>query len=201
MKNIAYEKTPWELYYILLVKKRKVYFIRHYRHECVCYAKLLQSCLTFCDPMDYSPPGSSIHGIFQAGNLKWVAISFSRASSWPRDWTYSPCMVRNILYQWARGKPCIILGWTKGSHIYMKISIISFGKTEWTFLVNPMYSELIFDVPDSNYLRFYTFFYLFHFISSVPYSYFLHTADIQYMFWIKNESTFKYIYKVLPLPV
>ena len=45
-----------------------------------------------------------------------------------------------------------------------------------------MYSELIFDVPDSNYLRFYTFFYLFHFISSVPYSYFLHTADIQYMF-------------------
>ena len=40
-----------------------------------------QSCLTLCDPMDCSPPGSSVHGIFQAKILKWVAISFSRGSS------------------------------------------------------------------------------------------------------------------------
>ena len=40
-------------------------------------AKSLQSCLTVCDPMDYSLPGSSIHGIFQARILEWVAISFS----------------------------------------------------------------------------------------------------------------------------
>ena len=40
-----------------------------------------QSCLTLCDPMDCSLPGSSIHGIFQARILEWVAISFSRASS------------------------------------------------------------------------------------------------------------------------
>jgi len=39
------------------------------------------------DPMDYSPPGSSVHGILQARILEWVAISFSRASSWPRDQT------------------------------------------------------------------------------------------------------------------
>ena len=38
--------------------------------------------------MDYSLPGSSIHGIFQARVLEWVAISFSRGSSWPRDWTW-----------------------------------------------------------------------------------------------------------------
>ena len=44
-------------------------------------------CLTLCDPMDSSPPGSSVHGIFQAWILEWVAISFSRGSSWPRDWT------------------------------------------------------------------------------------------------------------------
>ena len=40
-----------------------------------------QSCLTSCDPMDCSPPGSSIHGIFQARVLEWVAISFSRRKS------------------------------------------------------------------------------------------------------------------------
>ena len=41
-----------------------------------------------CDPMDCSPPGSSVHGIFQARILEWVAISFSRGSSWPRDQTH-----------------------------------------------------------------------------------------------------------------
>ena len=39
--------------------------------------KLLQSCLTLCDPMDYSLPGSSVHGIFQARVLEWGAIAFS----------------------------------------------------------------------------------------------------------------------------
>ena len=42
---------------------------------------------TLCDPMDYSLPGSSVHGIFQASILAWVAISFSWGSPWPRDWT------------------------------------------------------------------------------------------------------------------
>ena len=43
--------------------------------------KVAQSCLTLCDPVDCSPPGSSIHGILQARILEWVAISFSRGSS------------------------------------------------------------------------------------------------------------------------
>ena len=46
---------------------------------------LLWSCLTFCDPMDCSLPGSSVHGILQARILEWVAIPFSRGSSQPRD--------------------------------------------------------------------------------------------------------------------
>ena len=46
-------------------------------HVCVC-AKLLQSCLTLCNPMDYSPSGSSVHGILQARMLEWVAMPFSR---------------------------------------------------------------------------------------------------------------------------
>ena len=49
-------------------------------------SEVTQSCPTLCDPMDYSLPGSSVHGIFQARILGWVAISFSRGSSQP-PWT------------------------------------------------------------------------------------------------------------------
>ena len=49
------------------------------------HAKSLQSCLTLCDLMDYSLPGSSVHGILQARILKWVAMPSSRGSSQPRD--------------------------------------------------------------------------------------------------------------------
>ena len=53
---------------------------------CVC-VKSLQSCPTLCHPMDCSPPGPLVHGILQARILEWVAISFSRGSSPPRDRT------------------------------------------------------------------------------------------------------------------
>ena len=49
--------------------------------DVILSAKSLQSCLTLCDPVDCSPPGSSVHGIHQARILEWVAISFSRGSS------------------------------------------------------------------------------------------------------------------------
>ena len=45
---------------------------------CVCVRSVAQSCSTLCNPMDYSPPGSSVHGIFQARILEWVAISSFR---------------------------------------------------------------------------------------------------------------------------
>ena len=48
---------------------------------CVCVYVSAQPCPTLCNPVDYSPPGSSIHGILQARTLEWVAISFSRGSS------------------------------------------------------------------------------------------------------------------------
>jgi len=51
--------------------------------------------------MDYSLPGSSIHGIFQARILQWVAISFSRRSSWPRDWTRVSHTVGRRFTVWA----------------------------------------------------------------------------------------------------
>ena len=54
-------------------------------HWACSVAKL---CLTLCEPMDCSPPGSSVHGIFQTRILEWVAITFSRGSSQPRDLTH-----------------------------------------------------------------------------------------------------------------
>ena len=56
---------------------------------CVCVGACLvaQLCLTLCNPMDYSPRGFSVHGILQVRILEWIAISFSRGSSWLREWT------------------------------------------------------------------------------------------------------------------
>ena len=54
---------------------------------CMC-AKSLQSCLTLCDPINCSLPGSSVHGILQARRLEWVAMPFSRRPSRTRDQTY-----------------------------------------------------------------------------------------------------------------
>ena len=51
-------------------------------------SEVTQSCPTFSDPVDCSLPSSSVHGILQARILEWVAISFSRGSSWPRDRTW-----------------------------------------------------------------------------------------------------------------
>ena len=62
-------------------------FARQTLHVCMC-AQSLQSCPTLCDPMDYSRPASSAHGILQARILEWVAISSCRGSSWLRDRTH-----------------------------------------------------------------------------------------------------------------
>ena len=62
---------------------------------------LLLSCVWLCDPMDCSQPGSSVHGIFHARILEWVAISSSRGCSWPRDETSVsglPCIGRQLLF-------------------------------------------------------------------------------------------------------
>ena len=61
MNSIYYRSTILYIVYI------------SYVYMCVLVA---QSCPTLCDPMDYSPPGSSVHGILQARILEWVAISF-----------------------------------------------------------------------------------------------------------------------------
>ena len=82
-------------------------------------SEVIQSCLTLCDPVDCSLPRSSIYGIFQARILEWVATSFSRGSSQPRDWTWVSRIVGRHFTVWATREalPMNIqdwfpLGWT-----------------------------------------------------------------------------------------
>ena len=66
------ENRSWEQTLTLFIKKQSE-------------SEVAQSCLTLCNPMDHNLPGSSVHGVFQARVLEWVAIFFSRGSSPPRD--------------------------------------------------------------------------------------------------------------------
>ena len=65
------------------------------------HAKSLPLCLTLCNPMDFTPPGSSVHGILQARILEWVAMPFSRGSSWPRDRTQVSRLAGGFFTYWA----------------------------------------------------------------------------------------------------
>ena len=73
-------------------------------HCCCCL--VTKSCPTLCDPVDYSPPGSSVHDILQAGILEWVAMLFSRGSSWPGDGTWVSCFAGRVFTAEPPGKPC-----------------------------------------------------------------------------------------------
>ena len=73
----------------------------------ISWSMCAQPCPTVYDPMDGSPPGSSVHGIFQARVLKWVAMPFSRISFQPRDQTcvsFTSCIGRQILTTVPLGK-------------------------------------------------------------------------------------------------
>ena len=64
-------------------------------------ALFTQLCPALCNPMDCSPSGSSVHGILQTRILEWVAILFSRESSWPRDQTRVSCIAGRFFTVWA----------------------------------------------------------------------------------------------------
>ena len=68
-----------------------------------CVYFIAQSCLTLCQPMDCSPPGSSVHGILLARMLEWVAIPFSKGSSRGRDGTQVSCVASRFFTVWAPG--------------------------------------------------------------------------------------------------
>ena len=82
-QTVIYVLYPYMIVYLLT-------WLYHGLSRClsVCGCVCAQPCLTPCDPMDCSPPGASVHGIFQARMLQWVSISISRVSYQPRDWAH-----------------------------------------------------------------------------------------------------------------
>ena len=87
-----------------------------------------QLCLTPCDFMDSSPPGSSLHWIFQARILEWVAIFFSRGSSWPGTEPWSPTLQANSLLFEPLGKPSVKLSWIVG-YLALVQELLGSGET------------------------------------------------------------------------
>ena len=86
--------------WIILLHFYSPYFYSYLILVIIVHARLL-SHVWLCDPMDCSPPSSSVHGVLQVRILEWVAISCSRGSSWPRDGTgvsCVSCIVMRILY-------------------------------------------------------------------------------------------------------
>ena len=88
-----------------------------------------KSCLTLCDPMDCSPPGSSVHGISQARILGWVDSSFSRGSFWLKDRAYVSCIGRWLLYH--TEPPRKPLDMTQVSSV-QSLSRVQLFATPWT---------------------------------------------------------------------
>ena len=101
-----------------------------HEHTHICVAQLR---LTLCDPMNYSPPGSSVHGILLARILEWATISSPRESSRPTDQSaisYVSCIGRWILYQYHHlGSSCVCVCVCVCMHMYIYIHIYFFHLT------------------------------------------------------------------------
>ena len=95
-----------------------------------------QSCPTLCDPMDCSPPSSSVHGILQVGLLEWVAMPSSRGPSWCRDRTQVSYIAGGFFTDWASRKP---FHWSMASPAQMctghHCSVLGTMKRGWATFV------------------------------------------------------------------
>ena len=80
--------TKANVFFMLNVWEFQKYWISSAIYYLLWVSEVTQLCPTLRDPVDCSLPGSSVHGILQARVVEWVAISFFRGSSWPRDWTW-----------------------------------------------------------------------------------------------------------------
>ena len=110
-------------YAIKKVKKMKVLFAQSY--------------LTLCNPMDFSPSGSSFYGILQAKILEWVAIPLSRESSQPRDWTTVSCIAGRFFTIWVY----LLLLYFVVLHRYsIFLQIEGLLQPHWSHFFNSIYS-------------------------------------------------------------
>ena len=87
-----------------------------------CRCSVAQSCPTLCDPMDCSPPGSSVPGILQARVLEWVAMFSSRGSSQSSDRTHDSCIAGGFFAAEPPGKPCL----RNGERVYVLMKVFHF---------------------------------------------------------------------------
>ena len=119
-------KEKWKCCYAGIIKVYISVCVLLFLGICMYACSVTESCLTLCNPMDCSPPGSSVHGTFQARVLEWVAISFSRGSSQTRDWTCVSCTAGGLFTCWVirealqtkiiqfKTKPKVLIqGWEK----------------------------------------------------------------------------------------
>ena len=99
-------------------------------------SEVTQLCPTLCDPVDCSLPGSSIHGIFQARMLEWVAIAFSRRSSRPRDWNRVSRILGRRFTIWATREVPKIKGITTktSNKLFWELSTLRSQKSHWVSL-------------------------------------------------------------------
>ena len=139
------------------VPKNKFYFLKStlktistyymvYPDDGILCVWVTQPCLTVCDPMNCSPPGSSVHGILQARILEWIAMPFSRGSSQPRDWTHIYCFacgfftdtcynMENTWHHYARRNKPITKGHVLYDFIYEMSRISKYIETESRLVV------------------------------------------------------------------
>ena len=80
--------------------------------------EVAQSCLTLCNPLDFSLPGSSIHGIFQVRVMEWIAIFFSWGSSQPRHQTWVSCISGRHFTIWVTREAWVSLIFLRGSLVF-----------------------------------------------------------------------------------
>ena len=91
--------------------------------------KVAQSCLTLCNPMDCSLPGSSVRGLFQARILEWVAISFSRGSSQHRDRTQVSCIAGRFFTSWPWENSWTVFPREGRQAKWLKITMLCYAKS------------------------------------------------------------------------
>ena len=129
---------------LCLSKHTQLLYTKHGPVRSYWKTEVAQACLTLCNPMDHSIPVSSVHGIFQARVLEWVAISFSRGSYWPRDRTRVSHIAGRRFTIWATrevtlGKERINRTWAWGAYkwicktafVSQRIKICIIYSSEW----------------------------------------------------------------------
>ena len=92
-------------------------------------ALVAQSCLTLCDPIDCGLPGSTVHRILQARIVEWIAIPFSRESSWPRDQIQVSCSTGRFFTIWTTREVQIRCNFSKNYKIMLWASTVCEPRT------------------------------------------------------------------------